>query len=400
MFTHRQRRNAALAAVAAGLVAWRLGSGGARNPTVPPMPAAPSARLPPSRTSPTDPGRPRTPLPPLTDEPTAPGEGADSERPSNDAEGDADVTARLRRLAQAAAAHVDHYCEVARSLSEVPSFEERADGPTRDAADFMAPQVSWVLDSGETAAEGALALPTAVVDRLGSLDEGWAGALSTDDLSHLDFTWLRQLQRFDRWSLSASSPFAAAVDGSRYDAPMPQYAQLFRWVKLRYARALQTGDLAQASAEVHHLAALVHGQGALLPAVIAPTLLKLDRQAFEAARRAGKDVTWWHPAADADLDTYRKLVRASHAFLAPGVDAETMRKALDCTPDPCAALGEAALLHTSVAPLLPETKGDPFWALVDDSTCDASVLDDIRASKPLDAKRAATLLEGVAPDWP
>lgn len=96
--------------------------------------------------------------------------------------------------------------------------------------------------------------------------------------------------------------------------PIPNYASLLYWTRLRYALALRKGDLAQASSEVLHLANVIRAQALLIGDMIAVALLRQDAHMRASVLASGGDVSSW-PAPDVnELQSYRQLDFASIYF--------------------------------------------------------------------------------------
>ncbi len=301
----------------------------------------------------------------------------------------ADVSAYLERNAELAAEHVDRFCKDSRAASK-PWPKAPREG--RDAAPWMASRVDWTT---EPTRMGTLHLDDRLIERVEATSSGWAEALGVGDLAGLDFSWLRELEAYDMWSLASAGPLAEEPSYELADAPLPSYVQLMAWVKLRFIRALALGDGADASREVRHLSALLHRQGALIPEVVSVKLLELERVAFAVAVARGQDVGGWSPPPDADHAALIKLIKAGPNFFMPGVAPEVMSKAAACATAPCSALLEAGAIHAAIGSESPVDTSRGLRTLTDSYGCDPALMAALeRLSPTTPGKARATLLGG------
>lgn len=268
-------------------------------------------------------------------------------------------------------AWVDRLCERAERLRAVPALPEPSRG-TREAAAFMEPLIDYEKPLDEP--PGRLRLPEELRERLRQYGADWPSKITDADLAGLDFRWLAELTRFDRWSLLAASRLRD-VPPDFLSEPIPNYVSLLQWSKLRYALALRRGDLLRASSEVLHLADLVRSQGLLIAEFTALALLRLDRHARDAAAAAGLDVGTWVTTPQDRLDEHRRVTTASMYFAYPGVSRDTLRKAAGCMPSPCPALLEGVGIHRAVGPLAATDNGDLLRELAEQRGCDLSSFD-------------------------
>ncbi len=311
--------------------------------------------------------------------------GLDAARPDGGAEGDAGeehtdlIAARswLTRNAQLAERNVELFCEESRKLAAAGLAD--APGSSRDAWAYMSVRVDWEDD---VRSKGLLHLPEPLRQRLREYGAQWPARISEGDAASLDFTWLGELKQFDHWSVLRDLPLRHARESNFYDAPIPNFIELQSWVKLRLARALGTGELAQASSEVRHLAKLLRSTGLVIGDMVAYRLLALEREAWEAARAQGREVGGWQPYAAEDLERYRRLARSSPNFVFPGVSEEVMRKALACNViSRCSAIYEAVGTHAVMGHLAATDTSAAVREISDGSGCDPELLAWLRKNK-------------------
>jgi hypothetical protein len=301
----------------------------------------------------------------------------------------ADIAAYLQKNADLAAKHVDDFCKQAKQLPQRAPFGDSR--RLRDASSYLVNRVDWEGSPEGPPRSGALHLPQPLVDKLGAAGDAWPQAITDADLQGLDFSWLRELQGYDTWDLAAVGPLKDFTGNDLFAAPLPLYSFSTRWMKLRFAQALRTGDLLEASAEAHHLADLLHAQGMLIADMYAVALLRIDRTAWEAASAQGLNVAGWTPTSTDDLDSFSKLTRASPNFFFPGVAPDVMARALECAPAPCSALTEASWMQVAVGEFAPTDNSKDFWPMAEKQSCEAGVRKKIRSGtsiKPTEAQSA------------
>jgi hypothetical protein len=301
----------------------------------------------------------------------------------------------LVQNARVADAYVDKLCEEGRKLREHPALP---DSPShdRDAAEFMAPLVDYEQPLEDP--PGRLRVAGALADRLKGYGADWPAKISDRDLEGLDFGWMSALQRFDHWSLLGAGRLGdqPASYADFYRQAIPNYWSLQQWSKLRLAAAFRRGDLAQASAEVRHLADLTRTQSILVAEMVAVAIYRLDARAREVAAAKALDMAGW-PQPDVDqIDRHRRIAFASLYFTYPGVKPETVRKAVACMPSPCSALLEGAGANRTIGPYGGADNLDLVSDLAREHGCESATLDRVRRFRELTASETLT---AVADDF-
>jgi hypothetical protein len=290
-----------------------------------------------------------------------------------------DVAKALSDNAAAAEARVDELCEKSRRLRQ-----RSAPSGGADAAEFMAPRTDYEKPLDQP--PGALHLPDEVRDRIRSYGDAWLQRITDADLQELDFSWLPQLARFDRWTVLTAGRLRDYKPDNVFWFPIPNYSSLMAWSKLRYALALRRGDMPAASDEVRHLAQLIRSQQLLIAELVAINLEKLDPQA---------DV--------ADLALRRQVEVASVYFGYPEVSPATVRKAIACAPAPCSALIDAAAANRSLAQYASTDNLALLRQLAADDGCESPLFDRISGGRELPAgeavESAADGLSGAIAKW-
>ena len=250
----------------------------------------------------------------------------------------------LAKNAADADRYVDKLCEEHQKLSDKPPLKTLPHRD-RDAAVFMAPLADYEKPLDQP--PGKLHLPDELRQRIGSYGAEWPARIDPRDAAGLDFSWLTALQQFDHWSVLAAGRLRDLPPGNAMRDPIPNYASLMAWAKLRLALSIRSGDALAASAEVRHLADLIRSQQYLIGEMVGLALYRFDAQARAAAVAAGASVDGWPQADPAQLDRYRATAFSSLYFTYPGVNPETVKKAVACTPAPCSALLEGAAASKS-----------------------------------------------------
>jgi hypothetical protein len=200
------------------------------------------------------------------------------------------LAALLNENAANADKYLDKFCEGAKKL-HADHWAGGEPGTQTDAAAFMAP----LMDNEKPLDDppGKLHLSQAFRDRLSGYHQDWPTLITDQDLAGLDGSWHRALQQFDHWSLFGAGRLRDVAPGNSFEDPIPNYASLLSWTRLRYALALRKGDLAQASSEVLHLANLIRSQALLIGDMIAVVLLRQDAHMRASVLTSDGDVSSW-----------------------------------------------------------------------------------------------------------
>lgn len=273
---------------------------------------------------------------------------------------DEDVVQQVGRVlksnALAATRQVDRFCAEAKALKlKAPPERQRR----RDAAVFLAGRVDW-----ENGRVGLLHLSQPLVDRMQTPPKNWQ-RFTEADLVGLDFSWMRELLEYDSWSLSVSGPLndSDSVDAT---SPLPNFVVLQHWAKLRLVKGRLEGDLVTAALEVRHLGDLCASTGTLLGQMIRAAMLGIERGVWESA---GLTPPSDPPPSQADTNRFRQVALMNLHFLYPGVPTEVRRKALECSPMPCAMLFEAMTVSAALREVSPDAAPTLEW-LSAQPTCD------------------------------
>ncbi|MFT3840826.1 MAG: hypothetical protein QM723_27805 [Myxococcaceae bacterium] len=291
-----------------------------------------------------------------------------------------DVEAWMKKNAAEAEKEIDRFCDENKKVKSAHLFPDA--GGTRDAAIFMLNRIDWEDD---VRPKGTLHLPEPLRKHIRTAGADWPTALSADDLAGLDFSWLRELQQYDTWSVASFGPLRDDRPLAFASSPIPNYVSLMEWAKLRFVRAFVDGDLASADAEVRHLAALIESQGIVIADAIAVAVMRIDAQARAAAVAAGRDFGSWAQVDDGEAASYRRVSLSGPYFFAPGVSEAVVKKAHGCLANPCSALAEGLGMQLSFAPYSDGSTRALVEGYAQQSGCSQSLLDRVRQSPPMEA---------------
>ncbi len=312
--------------------------------------------------------------------------------PAADAEGEAAASAAVRGWLEQNAAlaekHVERFCAESKLVKRAPP----GPAPTRarDASSFLTVRIDW--EGGERP-PGLLHLPEALRQRLLSYGAEWPQRITDADLQGVDFEWMTQLHQFDHWNLLAEGPLREDRTRDFYRAPIPNFTELYHWVKLRLAVALRTREYAQASADVHQLVALLRSIGAVIADMVAVQVLQLERRALEGV---APELVY---SAD-ELAHERRVGRSAMYFMQPGVKEAVMRKAMECNAHfKCSALAEGLGAHVTLAPFSDAKTLGAVQSMIEASGCDSELtrwIGSASARPPVEAQRAVVDPDGNA----
>ncbi len=295
----------------------------------------------------------------------------------------------LREALATNAAKAERYigvlCDDVRELRQKPPFPSPPPW-RRDAARFLAPLLDYEKPYDDL--EGQLHLPDDLRQRIHSYGNQWLALISDGDLEGLDFEWMSSLTWFDHWSQLGEGPLRYHSADNPMSFPLPNYSSLMIWAKLRYAAAVRRGDLAKASAEVRHLAELIRSQGWTISEIVALGFYRWDAVAHQAAVASGADVSGWVPADLEQLERYKRLSLAAVAFVYPGVNAATARRALDCSPSPCATLIDGAAVNRSLAAFVPADHLQLLRELSREYGCDGALFERLASGRSIEPSEA------------
>ncbi|WP_163865008.1 hypothetical protein [Myxococcus eversor] len=250
----------------------------------------------------------------------------------------------LDAMRQEVTAHVDFFCEEQTKLAADPWFHEpRTQG---DAGALLNRWAAWEPPGPPMPADSPLQLPAHLKEKK-TLEEWFAAA---PDLSSLNFEWMRELQRFDRWDILQNIPFKHDEPFNLLTAPFPNFIALQDWSKFRLLQGIRTGQPLEAARDVRHLAWLSYRTDTILGAMIANALLGLERRAHALMKEPPSE---WRPMSQEQGDRLRAVFWASMTFSSINTPVDVARKARTCGSgiSRCLGLVEASNLAKYLQPL-------------------------------------------------
>jgi hypothetical protein len=193
-------------------------------------------------------------------------------------------------------------------LRNYPFFTKPSEGRT-DAGPYLNALVSWPKQPG----------PLALTPKVRNLfAEGQlfpSQPLNWKDLN-LDFSWMRQLHKYDFWSFDLYPPMYGGQEKYlTHEAPHPEYAELVDWAKLRLLYGRDNGDLASAFKEVRQLAWLMMTNESLGAAMSAISILRIEAAVWLSLPPDDHARLAWQVMPLAVSDAARRLFYSSAALV-------------------------------------------------------------------------------------
>ncbi|NTX62806.1 hypothetical protein HUA74_19350 [Myxococcus sp. CA051A] len=275
----------------------------------------------------------------------------------------------LDAMRQEVTAHVDLFCQEQTKLAADPWFHEpRTEG---DAGPLLNRWAEWDRPGPSMPADSPLQLPAHLKEKK-TLEEWFA---ANPDLSALDFNWMRELKRFDRWDIRQNLPFKQEEPFDLMTVPFPNFIVLMEWSKLRLLQGMRTGQPLEAAQDVRHLAWLSYRTDTLIGSMIAYTLLGLERTAHALTKQPPSE---WRPMSQEQGDRLRAVFWASKSFSNITTPVEVARKARSCGSgiSRCLGLVEASNMAKHLQPLAEPSYREAYAELQKEmaTPCPTSVL--------------------------
>ncbi|MFL5320493.1 MAG: hypothetical protein ACJ790_12605 [Myxococcaceae bacterium] len=251
---------------------------------------------------------------------------------------------------QLGASVVDNFCAEQTKLSRDPFFHVQR--PSADAAEVLNKWVAWENSPGHALPPGSpLVIPAGLPQTNAELKEWLTQPL---DVSKLDFSWMKELHKYDRWDISN---WPGRVPG-KFDAmamPLPWFVSFQAWAKYRLLDGIARKDPVSASRDVQQLAWLSYRTDTLIGGVIAATLLTFERAAYEAHPELHS--LEWQPMTKDELTRFKNVLWASVSLQHLAQSPAVAEKARSCGTPPvgaCIGMAEAAVPASYMAPVIPK----------------------------------------------
>jgi hypothetical protein len=233
----------------------------------------------------------------------------------------------------------------------------------RDAGPFLNPRIPWnasrpVLDAWRRALPAdapSLALEKA---RTGAIPSAW-WKTPPEAWRGLDFGWMAALGAYDRWDLDVASP-RSGPEVPHWDAPLPDFATLAAWSRLRLAKGLADGRPAEAAAEVADVARLLLTTEHLLGVMSGIQVLTLSDRARE---EAGAPPGAWPGLDPATAAAARRAAQGAVTFFRLDTPDRFAGDASRIAFARCAAIEEGLRVELFVRPVLGPARPEAFARL-------------------------------------
>ncbi|MCM2279147.1 MAG: permease prefix domain 1-containing protein [Oligoflexia bacterium] len=221
-------------------------------------------------------------------------------------------------------------------------------GSQRDAGARLNLLLPWEgavgFSQSERDSAASLAIPEALRRKLQSPD--WLEA--TADSSAFETAWLGELSGFDHWDLFRSGPLKTYLeqnpDAAFWILPVPDYAVLRDWAKIRLLKGIHDGNVLPALREVRHLARLVYSNELLVSDMIAVSMLRDEAAAYRSAvSKRLLSASDWKPLSEEFLIRAKRALWGHKHFLNLWADPDLMKRLFDgrtATVGMCSAFSE------------------------------------------------------------
>lgn len=265
------------------------------------------------------------------------------------------------------ASQVGFFCEQQAKLAADPWFHEpRTEG---DAGVLLSAWVPW--DPKPPLPKGSPLTIPADLPQDNSSFKSWLTSGASVDVSKLDFGWMRQLHAYDRWDIFQHHPVPLPQRINWATMRVPHFVPLLVWSKFRLLHGLRTGAPIEAARDVRQLAWLAYRTDTLLGGVIATSILRLEREAYEWMESMEKPPADWHPMSAEQLARMRALLLASPVFSHLATPVEVAKQARSCgepVATRCIALSESSAFAKLLQPLAQDRYPDAYAALEQELT--------------------------------
>ncbi|MFL5344580.1 MAG: hypothetical protein ACJ8AT_07290 [Hyalangium sp.] len=276
----------------------------------------------------------------------------------------------IAHLQQETTQNVGFFCEQQALLAADPWFHEpRTEG---DVGPLLNAWVQWE-GSAEPPKGSPLTIPVHLPQHVGDFKD-WL--TSQADVSTVDFSWMEKLHAYDRWDILKNAPVPPGQPFNMATAAIPNLVSLQLWAKFRLLQGLRTGQPLPAARDVRHLAWLMYRTDSLLGAMVAATVLKAEREAYQSMQAPPPE---WQPMTTEQLERMRAVLMSSLAFSNIAVPVDVAKKARSCgepTVSRCMALAEAGFMAKYLRPLAQDSYPGAYTALEADlsaSSCATSL---------------------------
>jgi hypothetical protein len=217
---------------------------------------------------------------------------------------------------------------------------------TRDAGPYLNPLVHWQI--GDIHHQGSLTLPEFVHKEM---SKDWVTKKPLFQKMGLNFTWMKELLKYDVWSPEASSPvYPAGKKYQTYSFPIPNYKDLVTWAKLRYLFGKENGDVQNALKEVRHLMRLIFTNDYLVSSMVVVNMLKMENQYEEIL--TPKEIGEWKFIPVDHVMRAKRYIHSLPVFVDIRLSDETFDKMIKTNTAICPMLNEGLMVYVGMRDFL------------------------------------------------
>jgi len=223
------------------------------------------------------------------------------------------VKSRINHIQGRMSVYLEEFLDDQKTLAELDVFKVNNLG--KDAGPFLNPKVRWRPEATSESRQLAnqqsqsIALPQPTLDRLTAW-ENWPEGYDTFDVTSYDLSWMKDLLAYDYWDVyetpGTRSNFEKVKSKKMMmlsystEAAFPEIKDFIGAVELSFVKTMKEGHPLDAFREVRHLATLWYSTETLPGALVAITMLRLEKRAYDVFVAQGKikDTDWQPISAD------------------------------------------------------------------------------------------------------
>lgn len=177
---------------------------------------------------------------------------------------------------------------------------------------------------------------SSLVEKLnGPRKEEWYKQFNDTRLANVDTSFFSKLAQYDHWDIHSSGPLGFLVKTksdriSPWSIPVPNYFMLRALVKVRLLKGMRDRQLISALREVRHFAKLLYSQEIFSSPLVAISLLKEEKAAYqEGVRRGLIGSSDWSPLDEKTFPVAKRAIFAFAGFLDFRMSAAVLDKIFD-----------------------------------------------------------------------
>jgi hypothetical protein len=171
--------------------------------------------------------------------------------------------------------------------------------------------------------------------------------------SELNFSWFKELSRFDHWAFDEYPPYYGL--GKTYllaQAPLPNYARLTDWAKLRLLKGKADQNIAAGLTEVDQLVRLVFSTENRIGVLSAIGMIGVQRTFFLSLPPAEQGKLKWRPRTPELVGRAKRFFYGQNALADLRLSPATFEKFAGLAPGICNRVNETIEQSLPVRTLL------------------------------------------------